>query len=95
MTQYLQVNAYLTPADESVLAVNSWLGENGLDATKLSATGDWLSVQMPVSAVNDLLAANYSVFTHATTGEQVIRTLAYSIPADLANHLDFVHPSIS
>ena len=75
--------------------MNSWLSENGLDATKLSVTGDWLSVQMPVSAANDFLAANYSVFTHATTGKQVIRTLAYSIPADLASHLDFVHPSIS
>ena len=75
--------------------MNSWLSENGLDATNLSATGDWLSVQMPVSAVNDLLAANYSVFTHAATGKQVIRTLAYSVPTALASHLDFVHPSIS
>ncbi|EPT04644.1 hypothetical protein FOMPIDRAFT_38232 [Fomitopsis schrenkii] len=90
-----EVSAYLTPTNESVSAVNSWLRENGLEATSPSVTGDWLSVQMPVSAANDLFNANYSTFTHLATGKQTIRTLAYSVPADLANHLDFVHPTIS
>ena len=66
-----------------------------MSATSLSSSGDWFSVQMPVSVANDLFAANYSVFTHAATGNQVIRTLAYSVPAVLADHRDFVHPSIS
>ncbi|KAI0725251.1 family S53 protease [Fomitopsis betulina] len=90
-----EISAYLSPTNETVSVVNSWLSENGLGATGFSATGGWLSVQMPVSAANDLFSANYSVFTHSATGKQTVRTLAYSIPADLADHLDFVHPTIS
>lgn len=92
---HLQISAYLSPTNETVSVVNSWLSENGLGATGFSATGGWLSVQMPVSAANDLFSANYSVITHSATGKQTVRTLAYSIPADLADHLDFVHPTIS
>ena len=50
---------------------------------------------MSVKTANDLFDANFSVFTHVATGKQAIRTLAYSVPAILADHIDFVHPTIS
>ncbi|KAH9913299.1 peptidase S8/S53 domain-containing protein [Fomitopsis serialis] len=90
-----QVQAHLAPTNESASAVNLWLNESGLQATALSAAGDWLSVQLPVSTANELLDANFSVFTHSSTGEQTIRTLAYSIPTALTDHLDLVHPTVS
>ncbi|KZT71792.1 subtilisin-like protein [Daedalea quercina L-15889] len=96
--QYLsaeEVEAYMTPSNEATSAVNTWLNENGVQATVLSAAGDWLSVRMPVSQANDLLDADFSVFTHPKTGKQAIRTLTYSIPTDLAGHLSLVHPTVS
>ena len=75
--------------------MSSWLSENGLEGNSVSDTGDWLSVTMPVQTANDLFDANFSVFTHVATGKQAIRTFAYSIPAILADHIDFVHPTIS
>ena len=75
--------------------VNAWLNENGLHATALSGAGDWLTIQMPVSKANDLLDADFSVYTHPQTGKQAVRTLNYSIPTDLAGHLSLVHPTVS
>ena len=50
---------------------------------------------MPVSQASSLFDAEFSVFTHQETGQQSVRTLAYSIPAALSGHLDFVHPTIT
>ena len=76
-------------------AVNAWLKENDIDAKTISATGDWLSFEVPVSKANEMFDADFGVFTHSQTGKEAVRTLKYSIPADLEGHLDFVHPTIS
>ncbi|OSX61672.1 hypothetical protein POSPLADRAFT_1143941 [Postia placenta MAD-698-R-SB12] len=96
--QYLskeEVVSFVSPRPESTAAVNAWLKENGLIATTISPAGDWLSISAPVNKINDLIDAEYSVFTHPSTGMQTIRTLSYSIPADLIDHLDLIHPTIS
>ncbi|EPS96634.1 hypothetical protein FOMPIDRAFT_1167297 [Fomitopsis schrenkii] len=90
-----EVEAYVKPTEESVGAVDAWLNENGLSATPLSSAGDWLSVDIPVSKANDMLGAHFSVFTHEATGRQTIRTLQYSIPTDLVQHVDLIHPTVT
>ncbi len=73
--------------------MNAWLANNGLRATPISPAGDWIAVQVPVNKANELLGAHFSVFNDEKTGHQVIRTLSYSIPAELKGHLDLVHPT--
>lgn len=68
---------------------------NGLNATTLNSAGDWLSINIPVSHANELFDAQFSVFSHGSTGTETIRTLSYSIPANLVGHLDVVHPTTS
>ena len=75
--------------------MNAWLSENGLEAVPISPAGDWLSISVPVSKANDLFDTEFSVFTHTESGHESIRTLAYSIPADLTPHLRLVHPTVS
>ncbi|KZT03971.1 family S53 protease [Laetiporus sulphureus 93-53] len=96
--QYLskeEVDSFVQPDSESVEAVTSWLSEYDLTATNLSSAGDILSVELTVGQANDLLSADYSLFTHEATGQQTLRTLNYSIPVDLANHVNFVHPTVT
>jgi tripeptidyl-peptidase-1 len=54
-----------------------------------------LEIVIPVAKANDLLSTDFSVFTHVETGKTSIRTLAYSIPAVLQDHIDFFHPTTS
>ncbi|RPD63795.1 family S53 protease [Lentinus tigrinus ALCF2SS1-6] len=88
-----EVESFVAPKQESVDAVMAWLKENDIEATKASPAGDWLSFSIPVSKANSLLDADFSEFTHIDSGTTSIRTLTYSIPADLKGQLDFVHPT--
>ncbi|OCH86873.1 family S53 protease [Obba rivulosa] len=94
--QYLskeEVEKFVAPSEESTGIVNSWLLDNNLNPSKLSPTGDWLSIDISAGKANDLLNADFSLFQHVETGTITIRTLKYSIPAELIGHLDFVHPT--
>ena len=95
LTPRPQVAAFVAPPQDTVDAVNAWLAANGLNATSMSPTGDWLGIQTTVEQANELFAADFSTFTHDTTGAQAVRTLSYSIPAALKGHLDLVHPTIT
>ncbi|CDO74350.1 hypothetical protein BN946_scf184645.g6 [Trametes cinnabarina] len=86
---------FVAPSPDSVVAVHSWLADNDIEAKTISPAGDWLSFAIPVSKANVLLDTEFSVFTHEETGKTSIRTLAYSIPADLKGHIDLVHPTIT
>ncbi|KAI0674156.1 subtilisin-like protein [Trametes maxima] len=90
-----EVNRFVAPSDETVQAVDAWLEDNGLTAKRLSPAGDWLSLEVPVSQASSLLNTNFSIFRHAETGTESIRTLAYSLPQSLRGHIDLVHPTVS
>ncbi|KAI0713828.1 family S53 protease [Earliella scabrosa] len=90
-----EVQQLVAPRQESVDAVNAWLAENDISAKTMSGAGDWISFEVPVSKANVLFDANFSVFTHEDTGMEAIRTLSYSIPAELQGHLDLVHPTVT
>lgn len=83
----------MAPKPESIEAVEAWLQENDIQATTASPFGDWLSFSVPVSKANELLDADFKEFVDTSSGKTIIRTLAYSIPADLKGHLDLVHPT--
>lgn len=90
-----QVGAFVAPKLETLTAVNEWLADNGLDTTVLSPYGDWIGFKTTVSHANVLFDADFSTFVHDGSGRSAIRTLAYSIPASLKDHLHLVHPTIT
>ncbi|CAK5272371.1 unnamed protein product [Mycena citricolor] len=85
--------SYVTPSSDTVTAVNTWLKEHNLTSSVVSPAGDHLSVKVPVAKANSLLGTQFSVFTHIESGETTVRTLEYSLPADIAPHVDFVGPT--
>ncbi|KAJ7504162.1 family S53 protease [Mycena galericulata] len=89
-----EVNAYLAPTDDALAAVQSWLSSNNVTAvSSAGAAGDWLTMTIPVSKANELLGANYETFQHLSSGKSYARTLSYSLPDDVAAHIDDIHPS--
>ncbi|KAF7357217.1 Family S53 protease [Mycena sanguinolenta] len=75
-----EVNAFLAPTSDAVSAVQAWLTSYGLTATSASSAGDWLSVTVPVSTANEMLAAKYETFVHTSTGKSYARTLSLVPP---------------
>ncbi|EKM54114.1 uncharacterized protein PHACADRAFT_257728 [Phanerochaete carnosa HHB-10118-sp] len=90
-----EVEAFVAPTQETSDAVTSFLKENGITASTISPAGDWLGFQTTVSKANELFDADFQVFKHQETGSESIVTMAYSVPSDLAQHIDLVHPTIS
>ncbi|KAJ3771982.1 family S53 protease [Lentinula raphanica] len=101
--QYLtrdQIKSYAAPPSDSVTAVTSWLRSQNVSSTATGPFGEYLSFSVPVSKANDLLNAEYTNFTYNTpsSSSQAIQTWglytsAYSIPDDLFEYINFIHPS--
>lgn len=69
------------------------MGKNNITAQTISPAGDWLSISVPVAQANTLLNAQFEEYTWDKTNKTVIRTLAYSIPETLQEHLQFIYPA--
>ncbi|KAJ7028409.1 family S53 protease [Mycena alexandri] len=88
-----QVDAFLAPTAAATAAVQSWLASYNLTAKTASSAGDWLSLAVPVSQANELLAAKYETFQHLGSGKTYARTLSFSLPADVADFIADIHPT--
>ncbi|CAK5284329.1 unnamed protein product [Mycena citricolor] len=88
-----EAKAFMEPSAESLTAVTEWLQSHGLKADVDSPYGEWLSVQVPVSKLNEMLDANYESFTHVESGKQMLRTMAYSLPENLHAHIEALSPT--
>ena len=84
---------FVKPTSDTVSKVNAFFSENNISTQTASPAGDWLSFFVPISQANELFDANFTVFTHTQTGQQLVRTLSYSIPSDLQGHINLVHPT--
>lgn len=94
LSSLLQAEAFVAPKPEAVQAVNSWFAMNNISTRTVSPAGDWMSFSVPVSKADELLDTQFFVFRHDKTGMQTIRTLDYSIPANLVGLVDLIYPTI-
>ncbi|KAK0214442.1 family S53 protease-like protein [Armillaria fumosa] len=91
-----EVKAFSAPTPEAAPAVTAWLSENGITDVRLGgAFDDWLTFTVPVDKAKTLLGAKCEHFVHIDTRELLIRTLAASIPSDLTDFIEVVHPTTS
>lgn len=73
--------------------MTDWLSKNGITPDSTSASGDMLTIKVPVEKANALLNANFTTYTHEASNTTVVRTLTYSLPADVQEHVAFVYPA--
>ncbi|KAI0029777.1 family S53 protease [Vararia minispora EC-137] len=88
-----EVEAFVAPKPETVSAINAFLSENGITSKAMTPTGDMLSISVTVAQANSLFNTQFDTFQHTESGTESVRTLEYSIPTSLKNHLEFVHPT--
>ncbi|KAI0059034.1 subtilisin-like protein [Artomyces pyxidatus] len=91
-----EVAALVAPHPDTHELVHSWLAHHGIPSSSVSTThgGDWLTVSnVPVSQADALLGASYQVYRHAETDDTLLRTVGYSLPAALHDHVAVVAPT--
>jgi tripeptidyl-peptidase-1 len=88
------VHQLVAPSPQSLAALQRFFTSHDVDATALSPNSDWLSVTVPVSVAEQLLSTKYETFKHQDADYLVHRAASYSLPAEVAPHVDFVSPTV-
>lgn len=91
-----EVDALVAPHPDSIEAVESWLQHHGINPTDTSSRsggGEWVTIRVSVAQAEQMLNTKYGVYHHESSGSSVVRTMAYSLPAELHAHVDVVTPT--
>ncbi|THU96529.1 family S53 protease [Dendrothele bispora CBS 962.96] len=89
-----EVKVYAEPSEETVNAVTRWLQESGVSDFEMSGPfNEWISINIQASKADELFDASFEQFVHIESGEHFIRTLQYSVPQNLVQHIELVHPT--
>ncbi|KAF9063311.1 subtilisin-like protein [Rhodocollybia butyracea] len=91
-----QVVDTFAPSEESIRNVVGWLENSGFsrDNIKMSANKGWIQVDATVAQIEELLDAEYHVYTHMETGEEQFGCQTYSVPSDIREHIDLIKPTV-
>ncbi|KDR68709.1 hypothetical protein GALMADRAFT_215577 [Galerina marginata CBS 339.88] len=99
-----EVEAFIAPHANSTVAVNEWLEFHGVSSMALrSNAGDWIMLRVSVGQAERscprgqelhshidvrVVAPTTNVYPHGPSGEEVVRTVRYSLPKELHSHID-------
>ncbi|KAF9474020.1 subtilisin-like protein [Pholiota conissans] len=83
------------PSKTTIDEVTNWLVGSGIsrDRLRLSINKGWIHVNATTSEVEELLKAEYHVYTHPSGVEQ-IGCHNYSVPAHISGHVDLIKPTV-
>lgn len=88
-----EVESMLKVSEESRAAVWSWLIEARIPSSNITDKGDWLQVTTLVQTAESLLNNTFFWYREVSSGQRRIRTLQYSVPEDLAAHINVIQPT--
>ncbi|KAH8602249.1 peptidase S8/S53 domain-containing protein [Bisporella sp. PMI_857] len=87
-----EVRALVRPRDSSVALVLSWLERSG--ATHIERDNEWVIFSIAVADADSMLNTEFHYFTsNADVSTKIIRTLTYSIPKHIFDHVAMIEPT--
>lgn len=82
----------LLPSEETVSSVSAWLKASGIENIREDA--DWLTFKTTVGVANEMLDTKFAWYSsEEKKSRKVLRTLKYSVPDDVAQHINLVQPT--
>ncbi|EJD01556.1 tripeptidyl peptidase A [Fomitiporia mediterranea MF3/22] len=90
-----EVEALVAPHADSIASVDEWLASHGINTDELirSPAQDWVTVRVPVALAEAMLNTEYYLWTHEASGDTSVRTLEYSVPESVLEHVELVQPT--
>lgn len=85
------------PSEETVQAIITWVTstlEIDMERLSLGPSKGWLSFQPTVGEAEKLLSTEYWLYEHESQESMAAGVDHYSVPEDLAEHIDFVFPAV-
>lgn len=87
-----EIKRMLQPTQETLTSVLTWLEAAGI-SQHVAVEHDWINMNVTVAQAEKLLDAKYSYFRDDDGKRTVLRTLSYSLPAELHEHILLVQPT--
>ncbi|KAB8298595.1 hypothetical protein EYC80_000774 [Monilinia laxa] len=84
-----EANAYFGPSTGANDAVTSWL--TGAGAQNIVSDGHTITFATTIEKANSILNASFQTYTN--NGVSKVRTTHYSVPDDVAKHIDLIFPT--
>ncbi|CAK7246018.1 MAG: hypothetical protein STHCBS139747_007639 [Sporothrix thermara] len=85
-----EVQLFTAPSDDAVNAVSRWLRDKNISG---EVSNDWVSFTTTVERANTLLDTHFDWYQYEDSDTPVLRTLQYSVPDSLTEHIDLVQPT--
>ncbi|KAL9122371.1 MAG: hypothetical protein Q9187_001071 [Circinaria calcarea] len=86
-----EVKAMLQPTEAATNAVISWLQD--FNITAIEDDGDWVNFKTDVATADKMLDTRFQWFRSDYKGLERLRTLQYSVPDEVAQHINLVQPT--
>ncbi|KAF7188391.1 Tripeptidyl-peptidase SED2 [Pseudocercospora fuligena] len=87
-----EIREMLRPAPEATSDVVNWLVGSGVAPEAIAEEGEWINFVAPVDIANDLLNTSFAIYKN-NHGQEILRTLQYSVPSELHRYIDMVQPT--
>lgn len=85
-----ELRSLLKPSEAATSTAVRWLQENNV--TSIRDDGDYIFLRTTVATANKLLDTQFAWYRNSA-GEHLLRTTRYSVPQDVAQHINFVQPT--
>ncbi len=83
------LKSFFAPSQQAVDSVTDWLKSSGI--TKYSVDGAFIDFAVDIATANRVFNASYQHFTDGETTK--LRTLSFSIPDSIQEHIQYLDPS--
>ncbi|KAI1199970.1 subtilisin-like protein [Nemania serpens] len=87
-----EMKRMLLPSEESLSSVHTWLQTTGVESVEEDA--DWVTFKTTVGIANKMLDTKFAWYvSEEPKPRRILRTLEYSVPDDVAGHINLVQPT--
>lgn len=88
-----QVRQLLRPSPDVSNQILSWLISENISPDSIELDGDWVAFQAIVSQAERMLKTKFSSWKHKDSNKTVVRTLEYSVPSEIYDHIRLIQPT--
>ena len=88
-----ELKAMLKPRSASTDSVLFWLKSSNVPAADIENDGEWINFYVSVANANAMLRTTFDVYRHEIDNKEMIRTLSYTVPKEVAKHITMIQPT--
>ena len=89
-----ELKQLIKPREESTNAVLSWLEDSGIPPEDIVNDGEWINFMATVATAEELLDTTFKSYQSINRPDvKKIRTLHYSVPKAVREHIDLIQPT--